>query len=121
MAEGVWIRASKTPNLPAESSSMWSGRLFRACLTAFALSAAAAIMHPAWAQTNFDRPGGDYLGSPSLSGDPAECAMVCERDKRCRAWTYARAGYTGRSAHCYLKKEIKPPRRRPGFVSGVVR
>jgi len=184
---------------------MWSSRLFRACLTAFALLASAAITHPAQAQSNFDRPGGDYLGSPSLSGDPAECAMVCERDKRCRAWsfvypddrsvnavcwlkntvpprvesyccvsgvrgagvieprsegkessidrfggdyrnfelksgegednckaactadnncrawTYARTGYAGRAAHCFLKKEIKPPRRRPGFVSGVVR
>src|SRR4051812_1785666 len=190
---------------PAESAAMWSGRLFRACLAAFALLATATITRPALAQSNFDRPGGDYLGAPSLSGDPAECAMLCERDKRCRAWsfvypddrslnavcwlknsvpqrvesfccvsgvrgagviephsegkessidrfggdyrnfelkpgeaddnckaactadntcrawTYARAGYTGRSAHCYLKKDIKPPRRRPGFVSGVVR
>jgi hypothetical protein len=184
---------------------MWSGRLFRACLAAFALLAATAVMQPAQAQTNFDRPGGDYQGTPSLSGDPAECAMVCERDKKCRAWsfvypndradnavcwlkntvpsrvesfccvsgvrgagvieprnaatesstdrfggdyrnfqlksgegddackaacdadnncrawTYARAGYVGRDAHCFLKKEIKPPRRKPGFISGVVR
>ena len=34
------------------------------------------------AQVNFDRIGGDYLRSPIRSGDPADCAMICERDKR---------------------------------------
>jgi hypothetical protein len=184
---------------------MWNGRLFRACLAAFALVAPAAMLPPARAQMNFDRPGGDYLRAPLLSGDPAECALACERDKRChawsfnypsdrsenavcwlkntvpprveshccvsgvrgagviephnaaiessidrfggdyrsfelksgegddacqtactgddncRAWTYARPGYAGKAARCFLKKEIKPPRRKPGFISGVVR
>ncbi len=159
---------------------------------------------PAYAQANFDRIGGDYLRAPVRSGDPAECALLCERDRRCRAWTfsyptgpegafcwlkntvpqrthseccvsgvrgagvleprgrgleistdrsggdyrsfeikggegeqrckancegetkcrawtYARPGYAGREARCFLKKDIKPPRRRPGFISGVVR
>ena len=176
-----------------------------ACLGTFVLLAALTFHQPAAAQANFDRPGGDYLSLPVASGDPAECALVCERDRRCRAWsfnypnetshaavcwlknsvparvaddccvsgvrgagvletrngaietsidraggdyrtfelkrgdrdevckaacaadnkcrawTYARAGYVGREPHCYLKKEIKPPRRRPGFISGVVR
>ena len=157
------------------------------------------------AQANFDRPGGDYLSAPVVSGDPADCALTCERDRRCRAWTfsyptditsgavcwlksnvpprvpenccvsgvrgagvveprtgaeetsidrfggdyknfalkkdegdeackaactednkcrawtYARPGYIGRQAHCFLKKDIKPPRRKAGFTSGVVR
>lgn len=159
---------------------------------------------PARAQVNFDRIGGDYLRAPVRSGDPADCALICERDKRCRswtfsyptlaegafcwlkstvpqrsqsdccisgvrgagviephikgiemstdrsggdyrnfeikgkagedhckaactgdnkcrAWTYARPGYAGHEARCFLKKEIKPPRRKPGFISGVVR
>jgi hypothetical protein len=46
---------------------------------------------------------------------------ACSGDNKCRAWTYARPGYVGKAAHCFLKKEIKPPRRRPGFTSGVVR
>ena len=171
----------------------------------FAFSAAVTVTQPALAQANFDRPGGDYQSSPVTSGDPADCALVCERDKRCRAWsfnyptdaaggavcwlknnvpprtedtccvsgvrgagvveprngaietsidraggdyrgfelkksdgdeackaactgdnkcrawTYARPGYAGKEAHCFLKKEIKPPRRKPGFISGVVR
>jgi hypothetical protein len=170
-----------------------------------AFSALAMAAPPAQAQANFDRPGGDYQSSPVASGDPADCAMVCERDRRCRAWsfayptdvaggavcwlknsvpertqdnccvsgvrgagvveprngatetsidrfggdyrnfelkssesdeackaacigdnkcrawTYARPGYVGKDAHCFLKKDIKPPRRKPGFTSGVVR
>jgi hypothetical protein len=184
---------------------MWRGRLLRACLVTLAFSAAAMATRPAQAQANFDRRGGDYQSSPVASGDPADCALVCERDRRCRAWsfnyptvsaggavcwlksnvpertqdnccvsgvrgagvieprngavessidrfggdyrnfelkssdsdeackaactgdnkcrawTYARPGYAGKDAHCYLKKDIKPPRRKPGFISGVVR
>ena len=184
---------------------MGTGRLLRACVVVLALLAAAGSARPALAQANFDRPGGDYLSSPVISGDPAECALVCERDRRCRAWTfsyptdlvkgavcwlksnvparvqsdccvsgvrgagvverrndaietsidrfggdyrnfnvegaegdeackaactadnkcrawtYARPGYAGKDAHCFLKKDIKPPRRKAGYTSGVVR
>jgi len=31
------------------------------------------------------------------------------------------AGLCRKSAHCFLKKDIKPPRRKAGFISGVVR
>ena len=188
-----------------ESNPMWRGRLLRACLVTTAFAVAVTATRPAQAQANFDRPGGDYQSSPVASGDPADCALVCERDRRCRAWsfnyptdaaggalcwlksnvpertpnnccvsgvrgagvveprngaietsidrfggdyhsfdlkgddgdeackaactadnkcrawTYARAGYVGKAAHCFLKKEIKPPRRKAGFISGVVR
>ena len=181
------------------------GRLFGPWLVALALWVAVLPVRPALAQANFDRPGGDYMSAPVLSGDPADCALVCERDRRCRAWTfaypsdtaagavcwlkssvppriqddccvsgvrgagvverrtndfetsidrfggdyrsfalagapngeacraacegdqkcrawtYARPGYTGKSARCFLKSQITPPRRRPGLISGVVR
>jgi hypothetical protein len=184
---------------------MGKGRLLGACVILLVGLTAAIAVRPAQAQANFDRPGGDYQSSPVVSGDPADCALVCERDRRCRAWTfayptdtasgavcwlkssvparvqdnccvsgvrgagvveprggaeefsidrfggdyknfglkgsdgdeackaactddnkcrawtYARPGYVGKEAHCFLKKEIKPPRRRAGFISGVVR
>ncbi|MEN3346871.1 MAG: hypothetical protein V7632_506 [Bradyrhizobium sp.] len=184
---------------------MGLGRLFRACVATFAIFAALVVTRPALAQSSFDRPGGDYMSSPVANGDPADCALACERDRRCRAWsfnyptdvaagavcwlkstvptrvpdsccvsgvrgagvveprsgpietsidrfggdyknfelkaadgeeacqaactadnkcrawTYARPGYAGRDAHCFLKKDIKPPRRKAGFTSGVVR
>jgi len=179
--------------------------IFKMIFAAVVLMMAAAAGAPAArAQANVDRVGGDYLRSPIRSGDPADCALICERDRRCRAWTfsyptategafcwlkssvpqrtpsdccisgvrgagvlepmemgmemstdrtggdyrtfelkgaraedhckaactgedkcrawtYARPGYAGREAKCFLKKEVKPPRRRPGFISGVVR
>jgi len=179
----------------------WPG----ACLLMAAVLVAGMAPRPAQAQANFDRPGSDYQSSPVASGDPADCALVCERDRRCRAWsfnyptdlvggavcwlksgvpariqnnccvsgvrgagvveprnsaeeisidrfggdyrnfdlkggdgdeackaactsdnkcrawTYARPGYVGKEAHCFLKKDIKPPRRKAGFISGVVR
>jgi len=182
-----------------------SGGLVGMSLVLLACLLLAVDPRPALAQSNFDRPGGDYLSSPVGSGDPADCALMCERDRRCRAWsfnyptdpvagavcwlkntvpsrvqdnccvsgvrgagvveprtravetsidrlggdyrsfelkngeddeackaactaenkcrawTYARAGYIGREPHCFLKKEIKPPRRKAGFSSGVVR
>jgi hypothetical protein len=188
---------------------------FRSCFRAFRafglifgtllLTLFVVNVQPAHAQANFDRPGSDYLRAPLPSGDPADCALQCERDRRCRAWsfnyptvsaegavcwlkntvparvqsnccvsgvrgagvieqrnsaiegetdrlggdyrsidvghdgkdeackaaceadnkcrawTYARPGYVGKSARCFLKDHIKPPRRKPGFISGVVR
>jgi hypothetical protein len=176
-----------------------------AVFSAFALLVVLCAPQPLHAQANFDRPGGDYSQSTILSGDPADCATQCERDRRCRAWsfnyptytiteavcflknnvparvantccisgvsgagvieertgaveastdrfggdyhnfemkadddedvckqacdadnkcrawTYSRPGYAGKEPHCFLKNQIKPPRRKPGFSSGVVR
>src|SRR3977135_3750436 len=188
-----------------EHQRMWRSRLLTACLAALAFVVAVTATRAAYAQANFDRPGGDYQSALVASGDPADCALVCERDRRCRAWsfnyptdaaggavcwlksnvpartqdnccvagvrgagvveprnggtetsidrfggdyrnfelksgdgadefkavftaynkcrawTYARPGYAGKAAHCFLKKDIKPPRRKAGFTSGVVR
>ena len=200
-----------TPREPRDAISrkqsfMWRGRLLRACLVTSVILAVVMPARSAQAQANFDRPGGDYQSSVVTSGDPADCALVCERDRRCRswsfsyptdtaggavcwlksnvpartqdnccvsgvrgagvvepkntavetsidrfggdyrnfdvkggsdgddeckaactadnkcrAWTYARPGYVGKAGHCFLKKDIKPPRRKAGFISGVVR
>jgi hypothetical protein len=69
-----------------------------------------------------DRPGGDYR-SIAIDGSPNgdACKAACEGDDKCRAWTYARPGYAGSAARCFLKNQIKPPARRPGMISGVVR
>ena len=69
-----------------------------------------------------DRPGGDYR-SVEVETDPKgeTCRVACDEDKKCRAWTYARPGYIGKAARCFLKDHVKPPRRKPGFISGVVR
>ena len=59
-------------------------RRLMACL--FAILCAIASAH---AQTGFDRPGGDYSNFNVSSGDPAACAARCEREGRCRAWSFS--------------------------------
>ena len=73
-------------------------------------------------ETSIDRFGGD-LRNFELKRDEGDeaCKAACVADNKCRAWTFARPGYVGKAARCYLKKEIKPPRRKAGFISGVVR
>ncbi|HEY0219435.1 MAG TPA: PAN domain-containing protein [Afipia sp.] len=69
-----------------------------------------------------DRAGGDYRNIVvKEDNDGGDCKAACEADNKCRAWTYARPGYAGAEARCFLKDHVKPPRRKPGFISGVVR
>lgn len=73
-------------------------------------------------ETSIDRFGGDYRNFEVKSDTPAEtCRDACAADPKCRAWTYARPGYGAMGPRCYLKSQIKPPRRKPCCVSGVVR
>lgn len=73
-------------------------------------------------ETSIDRYGGDYRSFALATDASGEgCRAACEGDAKCRAWTYARPGYAGRTARCFLKSTITPPRRRPGLISGVVR
>src|SRR5258707_10042476 len=98
---------------------MWGGRLLRACVVTLAFLAAAGATRPAQAQANFDRPGSDYLSSPVISGDPADCALVCERDRRCRAWTFSYPTDLVKGAVCWLKSNVPPRVRSDCSVSGV--
>ena len=71
---------------------------------------------------SIDRVGGDYRYF-EVAADPsgAICKAACEAESKCRAWTYVRAGYITPFPRCYLKDKIKPPRRKPCCISGVVR
>jgi PAN domain len=71
---------------------------------------------------SIDRTGGDYRNF-DLPPDPtgASCKAACDAEGRCRAWTYARPGYIGPGAHCFLKDRLKPPHQKPCCISGVVR
>lgn len=69
-----------------------------------------------------DRIGGDFR-SIEVAADPTGrfCQIACEADNRCRAWTYVRPGYLGSAPRCFLKDRVRPPRRRPCCISGVVK
>src|ERR1700751_5966215 len=98
---------------------MGMARLFGACVVMFALLAAVACPRPALAQTNFDRPGGDYQSSRVTSGDPADCALSCERDRRCRAWSFNYPNDISHAAVCWLKNSVPAPVDDDCCVSGV--
>ncbi|TMJ28818.1 MAG: apple domain-containing protein [Alphaproteobacteria bacterium] len=78
-----------------------------------------ALAAPASAQVSFDRPGGDYTNFAVRSGDPAACASRCERDPRCRAWSFSYPTGGVPNAICWLKSQVAPWRPNPCCVSGV--
>ncbi len=71
------------------------------------------------AQAGFDRRGGDYSRFVVLSGDPELCAARCEREQRCRAWTFSYPKTAGANAICWLKSEVMPRVEDSCCVSGV--
>src|SRR5579863_2436362 len=91
----------------------------RACLGTLVLLVAMTVHRPAEAHANFDRPGGDYQSSPVPSGDPAECALVCERDRRCRAWSFNYPNDISHPAVCWLKNSVPARVADDCCISGV--
>ena len=73
----------------------------------------------AHAQSGFDRRGGDYASFQVKSGDPAECASRCEREGRCRAWSFSYPRTANAQATCWLKSSVPPPVAAKCCVSGV--
>jgi hypothetical protein len=79
--------------------------------------AQAARMSPM--EWGYDRPGLDYSSFQQPVDNPANCQSACQRDPRCRAWTYVRP-YTiqGPYPRCWLKHAIPQQRQNPCCVSG---
>jgi hypothetical protein len=54
-----------------------------------------------------DRPGGDYRNFNLDRADYRLCQTECNRDARCRAWTYVRPGVQDPThARCWLKSSV---------------
>jgi PAN domain len=71
------------------------------------------------AQSGFDRPGGDYSSFAVRSGDPTACASRCEREGRCRAWSFSYPGTPAPMAMCWLKAQVTTRKEDACCVSGV--
>ena len=76
-------------------------------------------LSPAQAQSGFDRRGGDYSSFQIRNGDPAVCAGRCERDARCRAWSFSYPRTANTLATCWLKNQVPPRLEDKCCVSGV--
>ncbi len=92
-------------------------RCLRILMLCLAATLAAAV--PARAQSGYDRPGGDYSNFPLRSGDPAVCAARCEREGRCRAWSFSYPGNVASGAVCFLKSQVTARTEDNCCVSGV--
>ncbi len=84
----------------------------------------AGVIEPRHGKREFsiDRAGGDYRNldvTPNPTGET--CKAACDAETQCRAWTYARPGYLGPEARCFLKDHVTPPRHKPCCISGVMR
>jgi hypothetical protein len=88
-------------------------------LTGGLVLAIATLPTPAFAQTGFDRHGSDYSNFQIRSGDPAVCAARCERDARCRAWSFSYPRTKSATAVCWLKSKVPPREEDKCCVSGV--
>src|SRR5262245_36225369 len=89
-------------------------------LLACGLGLLAGLASDVTAQTGYDRRGGDYSRFVVATGDPEICAQRCERDQRCRAWTFSYPVATqGSHAICWLKSTVPPRIEDPCCISGV--
>ncbi|HET7850646.1 MAG TPA: PAN domain-containing protein [Pseudolabrys sp.] len=84
-----------------------------------ALALATLSCNVAAAQNGFDRRGGDYASFPIRSGDPAVCAARCERDQKCKAWSFSYPRTAHAAATCWLKNQVPPRVEDKCCVSGV--
>ena len=91
-------------------------RLWRVSLCVVALGLAVCF---ARADVAYDRPGSDYDKFVVKSGDPDECASRCERDARCRAWSFSYPRTEQVEAVCWLKKSVPARVQSDCCVSGV--
>jgi hypothetical protein len=71
-----------------------------------AMALLAVSFATAQAQTGFDRFGGDYTSFVVRPADPALCAARCDRDSRCRAWSFSYPRTVTGPAMCWLKNEV---------------
>ena len=78
-----------------------------------------ALIVPAHAQVGYDRVGGDYSTFTIRSGDPVLCARRCERDARCRAWSFSYPLTKNTLASCSLKNTVPPRTESACCVSSV--
>jgi PAN domain len=91
----------------------WSSIVYASIVGA---SLGLAVAH---AQVGFDRRGGDYTSFVVKTGDPSMCAARCERDARCRAWSFSYPVTENANAVCWLKSEVSARVAAPCCVSGV--
>jgi hypothetical protein len=68
-----------------------------------------------------DRPGMDYRNFTPRNPDPEDCRDACLAERRCRAWTFVRAGIQGPAPVCWLKDRVPEAQGNDCCTSGIIR
>ena len=69
---------------------------------------------------NIDRPGSDIANFNLSSADPKVCKKRCDKNSKCKAWTYVRPYTTqGQYPRCWLKSAIPRGKKNSCCVSGL--
>ena len=66
-----------------------------------------------------DRPGNNYLNVDLAEPDVDLCLEACQKDPRCKAFTYVKPGVQGPKARCWLKDAVPPAKSSSCCISGV--
>lgn len=83
------------------------------------ISGAAAQQAAVSLEPDTNRPGMDYRSLDLEDARPELCRQACERDEKCRAYTYIKPGIQGPRARCWLKSGVPTPQKGACCVSGV--
>jgi len=94
-------------------------QLFAALLLLGSMLSSAPALADTW-EFNWDRPGFDYRNFDLQSERPVVCQWQCQKDSRCRAWTYVRPGIQGPNPRCWLKHRVPNPVRSNCCTSGII-
>ena len=70
-------------------------------------------------EPNTNRFGNDYRNITMDVPDPDLCRTECEKDPKCRAFTYVKPGIQGPKARCWLKDRVPAASANSCCVSGV--
>jgi hypothetical protein len=78
-----------------------------------------AVLQSMRLELDTDRPGQDYYAFDLREANPATCRAACEKDNKCRAFTFVKPGVKGRYARCFLKTTVPQRRADRCCISGV--
>jgi len=82
-------------------------------------SSAVISSKPHFELSDTDRPGNNYRNFDLPQPDPNLCLEACQKDPRCKAFTYVKPGVQGPKARCWLKDAVSPEKPSGCCISGV--
>ena len=93
---------------------------FHKAFVVIALSLLSTVALADTFEDNIDRPGWDYSNFNLNNPRAILCQWSCQKDRRCRAWTYVKPGIQGPTAHCWLKYRVPAQVRSNCCDSGII-